>query len=162
MTQNQQAFITYLNEHPTLVPGILKACHVSSSFLSYEDYRQEASLLLWDLFQTHDLSTFEKKAFTLVKSRLIDRLRREHWFYTHHQFEKEDQHEKKTEDTVYTIEENIIVYHFLDHLTKEEKRLCLSLMQGYSLSQFAKQNGCSRNVFYRQLKQIKEKAKLFF
>lgn len=154
----EESFMLYLRTHPTLVKGILKSCGLKSYQENYEDYFQEAQLILWQLWQKHlqDLAIFEKVAFTYTRCRILDFIRRDLFI------QQVTERMPETLDLPYEEEEELVLQTFLATLSPFERSLCLALSEFENLAQVASHLKVSRNRIYRQLPKLQEKVKNFF
>lgn len=151
-----ETFLNYLSTHPTLIPGILKSCHVYKTQTNYEDYSQEVYLLLWSLWQKvqGEEKIFAKLAFTHGRCRLLDRMR--------YDLRRENPLVAIPEDfdlPFYEAENNLP--EFFTVLTDFEKELCQALIEEDSLTAAAKKLNISRNKIYRSLPELRKKARLY-
>lgn len=152
-----ETFFNYLSTHPTLIPGILKCCHVNKLQKNYEDYSQEVYLFLWSLWQEvqENEELFSKLAFTTARCRLLDRMR--------YDLRRENPLVTLPEDfdlPFYEPENNLP--EFFAVLTDFEKELCQVLIEEDSLTAAAKKMHISRNKIYRHLPELRKKAAAYF
>lgn len=149
-------FSLYLQNHPQLIPGILKSARISTHHPNHEDYQQDVTLFLLQRYnECQTLEDFEKTAFTYARCRFIDLVRKE-FYRTQRQTSLQEDFDISYEAEFFLTPE------FYQVLTPFEVLICECLLKDPCKKHTAQRLNISRAHFYRQLEVIRKKAKNYY